>query len=165
MTDKFTVRIDGLDELEASLKRLAGKPAQRIVRKAVKTSQGMTLEAARNNARIMVGGRMGELIAEKLTVSVRRKINKGEVTGSVIVGRDERFVDVSKAGVRNWIPNAIEFGHRIANARKGGRQKADPIPFLKTAAESTVKGKVERFIGEASKGIAKEFKKRSKAKK
>jgi hypothetical protein len=148
--------IRGGKELERKLLNIERKVAKKVVRKAVRVGQKSTLAAAKTNAKSMIKsglggegelGTMGSLIANNLKI-VSPKQRKGSYRLSVGIDSkaNDIFVDISKAGKRNYIPAAIEFGH-------GSTKEACAIPFMRNANAKTEGGKVGIVTKELRRGI------------
>ena len=139
-----TMQVLGLQDLEAKLRQLPQVAAKRIVRKAVKKGAAVVRKAARINARAMVGGEMGHDISKSLATGKGKALRDGF---SVRVGPrsedSEKFVTVSAAGRRSYVPAALEYGHDGVAA----------IPFFRAAWDSTKAIAVDVVASEIWKGI------------
>jgi HK97 gp10 family phage protein len=124
---QFDVQLEGVRPLAEKLARLEQTVGKKIVKKAVTKGAAVVRKAARSNAKSMVGGTMGGLLAKNIASLAYKKQRRGSHARWVGVksGVDE-FVHVSRRGKRSYIPAAIEFGHDNAAA----------IPFTRSAAES-----------------------------
>lgn len=139
------IQLKGFKELEQRLKKMATKDAKSAVRKGVREAQKVAQKEAKANATSMVGGEMGSKIAKALKVQALWKQKKGSYSLQVAVDpkKADEFVHVTKKGERQYIPNAIEHGHRKPH---GKSKDVAPIPFMRTAAESTVQARLKKLI-------------------
>lgn len=122
-------KIAGADAFEQALGLLPAKMSKKIVRKSVRAGQKPTLVRAKSNANSMVGGQMGALIAKKTKIKGPKRQKRGQYSLGVVVTADDAFFEISKAGDRNYIPAAIEYGH-------GQDKEKAAIPFMLQAGES-----------------------------
>ena len=148
MTD-FAINVKGFDKFDRQLRNLDNKVAKKIVKTATRAAAKNTLTAVKANARSMIGGDMGQLIAKWAKIIVFKHQRRGSwgVQIGMKAGVPE-FVDYSKVGKRNYIPSALEFGH--GNAR--------PIPYIRNAWEKTKRQDVIIMGRELKKGIEREAK-------
>lgn len=147
----MTIRLDtrGFELFDAKLKNLETKVARKIVRTATRAGANNTLKSAKANAKSLVGGSMGTLLAKHLKIIVFKHQRRGSfgVQIGMKAGVPE-FTEYSKVGKRNYIPSAIEFGH----------DNAKPIPFIRNAWEKTKARDVQIMGKELKKGIEREAK-------
>jgi len=150
----IALRIEGGRELERKLLNIEVKTAKKVVRKAVRNAQKPTLAKAKSNAKSMLKSRfggglgsMGSLIAKNLKI-IAGKQKRGSYRLSVGISSkaNDIFVETSKAGKRNYIPAAIEYGH-------GSTKEQCAIPFMRGADLSTETKKRAIIISELRKGI------------
>lgn len=149
MSDGMVLKLEGFREFDAKLRRLAPKVAKKIVRQATRAGAKNTLRRVKANAKSMVGGVMGDLIARNAKVFVFKHQRRG--SWGVQIGmdpREKRFIYISQSGKRSYIPSAIEYGH--GNAR--------PIPYIRKAWDETRKQDVAIMGRELKKGIEREAK-------
>lgn len=148
---RIDFQLEGAQELNASLlalgKDIATRIGRRVTRKAVDGARSAIQATARN----MVGGKMGNLLANNLEVTSGR--SRG-YTVSAIVGisakANPQMVNISYSGNRTYIPTAIEYGHVIVGRGQGfvgvrsqgairrfthGRKRAAAIPFMRSGFE------------------------------
>jgi len=145
--------LKGGKELEKKLLRLETKVARKVVRKAVRKSLKPEHVASKSNARSMVGGSMGALIARNMQLRAFKKQKKGSYGMSVKIKSDvPEFVAESSSGKRNYIPSAIEYGH-AAPGDAGGTKIVAANPFMRAAADPWKKVGVAIFNREIKKGI------------
>jgi len=149
MADGIILQTRGFEIFDAQLKHLERKVAKQIVKTATRTAAKNTLKEVKANAKSLVGGEMGTLLAKHAKIIVFKHQRRGSwgVQIGMKAGIPE-FTEYSKIGKRNYIPSAIEFGH--GNAR--------PIPFIRSAWAKT-KAQDVRIMGkELKKGIEREAK-------
>lgn len=146
------MKVKGLKELEAKLKRLEKKDAKKAVRKGVRAAQNIAKKEAKKNALSMIGGEMGAKIASALKVKAINKQKKGYYALQVGIdpARAEEFIHVTKSGIRYYIPTAIEYGHR-----KEGGGTVPAIPAMKKASDDTESKRVNKMIQVIKKEIDK----------
>ncbi len=138
----YDVLVTGLGEFDLKMRMLDKKVKRKLVRTAVKTGANIIKQQAASNARSMVGGEMGGLLAENLKVHIFRKQKRGSYGVSIwtkpgIMG----FIWLTHIGTQHYIPADIEFGH-IDKA--GGFVPA--IPYIRTAFDTKVQA-ANRAIG------------------
>jgi len=141
--------LEGGVELERKLLLLERKVGKRVVKKAVRAALKPMLTGSKANARSMIGGGMGSLIAKNIQLRAFKKQRKGSYGMSVKIKPDvEEFVYNSKDGKRSFIPAAIEYGH----VSRGGGQVA-AMPFMRQAAEAWKSVGLQIAAGELRRGI------------
>ena len=128
------------------LRYMESKAAAKAVKKGVTAGRKKTLAVARHNAAgLETGGSgMSERIAASIVSRVTpRRILKAKDAWAKEITFDPKKVEanglvaISKAGVRSFIPFAIEYGH-AAPGQGGSKAKvAAPKPFMRTAHEAT----------------------------
>ena len=127
---RFDINVTGAKEIEKELEVLGKKTSKKIGRKSCRGGAKSVKPSVQSNARTMVGGNMGNLIAKSYRIRKAKEIAKHSgVYAIAIEPKPEvpQFVSISKIGTRNYIPAAIEYGH----------DNVPPIPFArKTAAQS-----------------------------
>ena len=146
----ISYKLQGFDELRKKLLNLDRKVAKKIVKKAVRDAQKITLKVAKENAEIIVGGEMGSKISKALKILSKTK--KGSYSSKVMIDpkKAEEFVYITKDGTRYYIPTAIESGHK-----KVGGGTVQAIPFMRKAADLTEKEKKEKLEKDLKDGIEK----------
>jgi len=72
----ISIQLEGGIELEKKLMALETKISKNVVQTAVRKAQNPMLSAAKSNARSMVGGEMGDKIAENLKILAPEKGQK-----------------------------------------------------------------------------------------
>jgi hypothetical protein len=152
----ISIQLEGGKELERKLKALETKVAKKVVRKAVRNALKPALAATKTNARSMVGGHMGGLIASNIVLRARKKQRRGSYAMDVRLkseseGAPAEFIHTTKKGERQNIPAAIEFGH-------GPGKEQVAIPFARSAADSTKAETLRIVTAEIKKGIEQIFK-------
>jgi len=119
--------IQGDQQLERKLLSLERKVAKKVVRKAGRKALRPILSSAKQNAKTMVGGEMGTLLAAALILRAFRKQRKSSYGLNVrLKAAIQEFIHIAKDGTRYYIPAAIEYGHDSAAA----------IPFMRAAFEA-----------------------------
>lgn len=147
----ISMQLEGGKELERKLKGLETKVSRKIVRRAVRAAQRPVLNAMKANARAMVGGHMGGLIASNIVLRAQKKQRRGSYAMNVRLkseseGAPAEFIHITKEGKQHYIPAAIEFGH--------GPAKEDvAISFGRSAADSTRNESLRILKEELKKGI------------
>ena len=147
----ISMQLEGGKELERKLQALGTKVGRKVVRKAVRNAQKPVITAMKANARNMVGGHMGGVIAANVVVRAQKKQRRGSYTIDVRLkseseGAPAEFVHITKEGKRHFIPAAIEFGH-------GPGKEQVAIPFGRSAADSTRAETLRILAAELKKGI------------
>jgi HK97 gp10 family phage protein len=167
-----TMELTGFDELDKKLAALDKKVSKGIVRKATRTAIKKVMVIAKANAKSMVGGNMGNLIAKHTKVQVFKHQRKGsyglrlglspdvpEFAG-LRIGSHTRinfergtgaaatkiFRKIGKSVGRWYIPAALEYGH--GNAR--------PIPFMRSAYNKGRERAIRTLRTELKQGIERE---------
>lgn len=109
---RFSLRLDGANELRLKLNVLNGKVHSRIVRESVRSAMQIYLDQVKPAALGMVGGRMGRKLAGQLSIRKQRRQLPNFVYAMVCGVRDvSAFMHISKRKRRSFIPSAIEYGH------------------------------------------------------
>ena len=146
MSSFVLLNLEGGGILERKLRNIEAKVAKKVVRRAVRVAQKITLAAAKSNTG-MIGGFTGGEIKQNLKI-VAPKQRRGQFRLQVGISSkaNEQFVVISKAGNRNYIPAAIEYGH-------GSNKEGSAIPFMRKANDSTERAKVAIVSKELQTGI------------
>lgn len=134
----------GGKELNAKLLRIERKVAKQVVKKAVRAATKPMIKAGRSNARSMIGGTMGGLIAKNIKAIVFKFQRSGSWGMQVGMKPDvPELEDFTSDGKKNYIPAAIEYGHDDAAA----------IPFIRKSWDAT-KALAKSILGiELKKGV------------
>ena len=141
------VELQGDKALDKALMRLELKTAKRIVRPAARKAMKPTLKAVKENARTMVGGEMGKLLARYMILRAFRRQRKGSYGLNVrLKGGVPEFKHVAADGTEYYIPAAIEYGHDSAAA----------IPFMRKAFDGNTEKSLTIIKQEIWLGILKE---------
>lgn len=148
------LKMEGARELDEKLGRLATKTGKKIVRKATREAMKPVLTEIKNNARNIVGGDMGRLLAKHLILRALRKQRRGSYGVNVKFRSDvPEFIHKAKtskyAGGITFIPAAIEYGH----------DNAAPIPFMRKAVAAKQRAAESIMRSELKSGIETEAKK------
>ena len=155
----ISMTIQGAKELERKLATLEPKIAKKVVRKAVRIAAKITQQATKANARAMVGGNMGSVIAKNTVVRAFKRQRRGQFGVSVRLRPDVgEFIATSKAGKKNYIPSAIEYGHAAPGDGGSGTKIVAATPFMRGAFESTKERAKRAIINGISKGISQAMK-------
>jgi len=147
----ISIQLEGGIELEKKLMALETKISKNVVRTAVRKAQKPMLSAAKSNARSMVGGVMGGLIANNLVLRAEKKQRRGSYAVNVRVkseseGAPAEFIHITKEGKRHYIPAAIEYGH-------GSRKQQSAMPYMRNAADTTRGQTISDLARELKEGI------------
>ena len=140
------VALTGGKELADKMLELERKSAKTIGRKAVRKATAVVRKAARANAKAMVGGTFGTLLARHIATGTPRRQRRGTYTLDVGPHGEDKFpesVEISASGRRNYIPAALEYGHGSAR----------PIPFLRRAWDTTKREALAVIQREIAAGI------------
>jgi hypothetical protein len=158
--------IQGVPELTRSLLGLKRDLQKKAIRGSLRKAMRPVLKKAQFNARTLVGGEMGNLIADKMILRPFKKQKRFSYGMSAMLepGVDE-FVHVAKrsryAGGKTYIPSAIEYGHLLAGralwmAGPGAASTFVPgIPFMHLAAQEMLPKVTPVFVAEVKKRIEK----------
>jgi len=139
------VQLENAKHIEAALANLEKKVARTAVRRGVRAGRKETLKVARSNAKDMVGGQMGKVLA-KNTVLRKAKRSSLRVRDGYAMevrlkspseGAPSDFLHVAADGTRTFVPYAVEYGHAGPGRSGSGQKVAVPIPFLRNAHEKT----------------------------
>ena len=160
MTD-FALKATGFDLFDAKLARLSDKVAKKIVKDATRGGAKNTLKKIKSNAKSMVGGNMGALLARHVKIIVFKHQRRGSWGVQIgmkagvpefdyyPVGASSSLTGRKTTGKKSYIPAAIEWGH----------DEARPIPYIRAAWAITRKQDI-RIMGRLLKqGIEREAKK------
>lgn len=155
-----SMTLEGFEGLGAKLLRLEKKTAKKIVRSSTRAAAKVTLKQVKSNAKSMIGGNMGSLIAKHAKVIVFKHQRKGSYGVQIgmkpnvpqfdywPVGSSSSLRARRTTGKKSYIPAAIEYGH--GNAR--------PIPYIRRAWETTKPKAVKTLANELKQGIEREAK-------
>lgn len=138
--DKITIQLKNAQAIQNALNAFEKKIATKVVRQGVRAAWKPLHGRAKENARSMVSGEMGKLLARNLQLRAFRRQKKGSYGMLVRLksGVDE-FVHISATGQRAYIPAAIEYGH--AAPYRGGKGAAKDVaarPFMRKALDVTL---------------------------
>lgn len=150
-----SMTLEGFDGLEKKLVKLGRKVSKPIVRTATRDAAKVTLVQVKANAKSMIGGNMGALIAKKAGVIVFKHQRKGSYGVQIGMkpnvpefdywpaGSKSSLFTKKVSGKKSYIPAALEYGH--GNAK--------PIPYIRRAFDSS-RSKAIKVLGiELKKGI------------
>ena len=145
----ISMTLEGGKQLEAKLLGLERKVAKKIVRSAVRAGSKPILSAAKANAQSIVGGTMGGTIARSLQVRAMKKQRRSQYAVKIQHSEkaNDQLVHIAASGEREYIPNAIEYGH-AAPGRGGGKNSPKDVPsrpYMRPAFDSS-KGSAEQAV-------------------
>lgn len=135
--------IAGAKELDRMLTALPQKVGKKVTRSAVRAGAKVIAAKAKQNARTIIGGHMGGLIAKALTPRAAKKQRRGEYRMNVLIRDNPEFRETSADGVEHYIPAAIEYGH----------SKVAAIPFYRKAFEAEKERALQAVIEETKRGV------------
>ena len=131
----ITIKITGAEQIEQKLATLPQKMAVRVLDKSARAGCNVVLHQARRNAKSLVRGSMGSLIAKYIKTGkpARRYQPRHGVSMQVYISAlgNPYFVD-ERSGKRAYIPFALEYGH-AGPGDAGGAKVARPIGYLRKA--------------------------------
>jgi hypothetical protein len=155
-----TLTTTGFEIFDAKLARLEDKVAKKIVKDATRDGAKNTLKKIKSNAKSMVGGNMGALLARHAKIIVFKHQRKGSWGVQIgmksgvpefdyyPIGASSSLTGRKATGKKSYIPAAIEYGH----------DEARPIPYIR-AAWAVTKMQDIRIMGRLLKqGIEREAK-------
>jgi hypothetical protein len=151
----FSLTLSGGKEIDYALSQMGDEIAKKVVDKELKRSQKIAATEAKIRARSIVGGNMGNSIANALQIRAGKRRMKGSYIISVSLKADPAFVSLSKSKfttvkrgmnkgkierVRYYIPAAIEYGHTAPNGTF-----VQPRSYLRSADVSTRQARIDSF--------------------
>ncbi len=131
------------------LLKLEKTTGRKIVRGALRKGSKVIQTAAKENARTMVGGEMGALIAKNIVVRALKKCRRGSFVINVQIRAVDEFMHVTRTGKRYFIPAAIEAGH----------DNVAPVPFMRNAHAVHEHSARQVVVSEINKGIERQARK------
>jgi HK97 gp10 family phage protein len=137
------ISIAGAKELDRMLTALPRTVGKKVTRRAVRAGAKVIAAKAKQNARSIVGGTMGSLIAKALAPRAAKRQKRGEYHINVLIKSREEFYHTTVAGTTHYIPAAIEYGHRGAAA----------IPWYRKAFETEKDKALRAVIDETRRGV------------
>ena len=152
--------LEGFEGLNAKLIALPKKVAKKIVRTSKRESAKVVLKQVKSNAKSMVGGNMGGLLAKYAKVIVFKHQRKGSYGVQIgmkprvpefdywPVGSSSSLTSRKTTGKKSYIPAAIEYGH----------DNAKPISFIRTAWKAKKTSAVKVLGQQLKLGIEREAK-------
>ena len=156
---KVTFDIRGDKELMAKLNSLPKKMEKSVIRQAVRATQKIMVPVVKSNARTMLANSkypdavdMSELLAKNVIVRAVRKQKRGSYAVNVLMRAGvSDFVSQGKiSGRTSYIPAAIEYGHMAKGTY------VPPVPFARSAAESTANERMRMFTNLLRSGMLRE---------
>ena len=152
-----SMTLEGFQDLNRKLVGLEVKLAKKIVRTATRKATKPILTQVKSNAKSMIGGRMGALIAKNAKIIVFKHQRKGSYGLQIGMkpgvqqfdywpkGASSNLTNRKSSGKKSYIPAAIEFGH----------DNAKPIPYIRRAWDAKKKLAVRILGRELKQGIEK----------
>ncbi len=145
------LNVIGDKETVMALNRMSDKMSRNFLAKGARRACRVFKKQIETNASSMVGGTMGAAIKAAVYVgATRKRPPRGTVNLNTMLEKDDSFVSVSKAGQRNYIPAAIEYGH----------DNAAPIPFGRKAFDTKKVEALNDLLDKIDDEIQKEAKKK-----
>jgi len=153
-------KLEGFEKLDRQLLNLERKTAKKIVLKSTREGAKVILKKVKSNAKSMVGGNMGGLLAKYAKVIVFKHQRRGSYGMQIgmkpnvpefdywPVGSSSSLTSRKTTGKKSYIPAALEYGH----------DNAKPIPFYRAAWNASKKKAVSTLARELKKGIEREAK-------
>jgi hypothetical protein len=150
----------GFEIFDAKLARLETKVAKKIVKDATRGGAKNTLKKIKSNAKSMVGGNMGALLAKHAKIIVFKHQRRGSWGVQIgmksgvpefdywPIGTSSSLSSRKTTGKKSYIPAAIEYGHG----------NATPIPYIRAAWSATKSRAVKKMASELKQGIEREVK-------
>jgi hypothetical protein len=164
------LRVVGARSLERKLLKLnmQGPWGKKRVRFAVTKGAAVVRKEGRKNARTVVGGNMGALLAKNIVSQVYKKQRSGSYARWIGMRPDvDEFVSPTKGSVfinnvqvtgrRNYIPAAIEYGHAAPGQGGTGVKIVPAMSFLRAAVDTHGKEARRVTLQEIKRGIEQEF--------
>ncbi len=141
MKDEMQVSLDGDVRLMRKFAKLAGPMQATVVKRSLRSASKVVLRAVKENAKSMVGGHMGDLIARTAKVYTNKRRRGDPVYGMRVAPKPDvhEFEHETADGERYYIPWAIEYGHAFPGRGGGASPPKDvqPIPYARNAYEKT----------------------------
>ncbi len=169
---KVSFQIEGAAELERNLATLGQRLHRKVIRQAVRAAQKPVLDASKRNARSMVGGQMGELLAKSLVITAPKRQRPGSYALHVqhitlgAARRRKRKITIrqgggrrltvrglwheTQSGRRYYLPAVLEYGHVT------GSTPVAAVPYRRQAAESTRNESIRLFSRALRTGLLRE---------
>ena len=163
---KVTFDIRGNKELMANLATLPQKMEKKVIGQAVRATQKIMVPVVQSNARSMLAASkypdsvdMSEMIANNIVIRAPKKQRRGLYTLMVMMkpkvgeflyypsGSSSSLSTKKTTGRRTYIPAAIEYGHMA------GGTYVPPVPFMRSAAESTANNRMRMFTNLLRSGL------------
>lgn len=133
---QIAVDIKGLRELLNKMDTLPIKTAKSIIRKGCRRGAAVIRDQQKKNARSMIGGEMGQLIARHTSIMTPKQRRKGQYMLCVWLTKSLKFIHRRRSdGTRYYIPAAIEYGHGAPGEGGKGFKTVPAIPFARNAAD------------------------------
>jgi hypothetical protein len=158
MSDTIQIKIENARAVQNALDAFEKKVAKKVVRQGVRAAWKPLLNRTKENARSMVGGGMGSLIAKNTQLRAFKKQKRGQygVLVRIKPGIPE-FVHISASGKRAYIPAAIEYGHaRPGRGGRGAAKDVAAIPFQRKALAVSLPNAPKIFAAHLERAIVEE---------
>ena len=136
---QVSAKLIGAEKLEKTLLALEKKESVKAVNAGLRAGGKIFQNAVKASARSKVGGELGKDIARAIIVRAKKKKRKGEKAIGVQISSkfNDKFVEISKGGNRNYTPNAVEFGHAAPGKGGSGAKVVPPNPFMRPAVANS----------------------------
>jgi hypothetical protein len=155
-----TLTTTGFELFDAKLIKLEHKVAKKIVKDATRGAAKITLKQIKANAKSMIGGNMGALIAKHAKIIVFKHQRRGSWGVQIgmkagvpefdywPVGSSSSLSTRKSTRKKSYIPAAIEHGHG----------NATPIPYIRSAWVQTKARDIKTMGKLLKQGIEREAK-------
>lgn len=145
-------KIEGMDDLKKSIKKLGALP-QKCVTSSAKKGAQIWLKAVKANAPVDEGDlKKGIVLKGERTKKKGKKMYQVTFDSSM----SDVFVKTSKDGKRSYYPASQEYGFFMRNG-----QYMPGYHFMKTSAEENAGAVETKIVSELSKNIDKEWNKKN----
>lgn len=157
MPDDMTVEIEGLDELEAALEKLAGTESRSIVRAGLYAGSTAIVESM-TSAGGSVPGEPGQKLGDKHNWSKSTRMTRGDELGGVVHVRPKGSLDELHTGEGSpktyFQPKGKKYKRSLAYLVKlmelgsgGGKYDGPRFPIMTATFSSNKDSYLERIIG------------------
>lgn len=151
MTDKFTLRLDGLDELLRELDKLEARFQKRNLMKALAHAGRLMRKAAREEAPVLDRDKQDDVHTPgdlRRSIAVKKLTRLGLHSAAVVVGPRLGGRDRNSRGSHGHLVEKGTKAHAIKLKRKKGRWQhpgSEANPFMRRAFERT-KSEAEKMV-------------------
>jgi HK97 gp10 family phage protein len=144
MADGYSIKVDGLAELDAKLKLLPEEIAKKLFRKALRESGRVIQKEVQSRAPVKVedsGAKSNSLPpgALKADIKTRVSVSPEKGGGSVSIGPGKKTAHVAR-----WVENGHNIVGHKPNKKKSGK-KTKARPFMRPALDASAQKAVETF--------------------